>query len=179
MCCRTLPATKEKRREGAPSISFSFVGGRVRLHVGYKNCSELFLSAHFLFWDILNVNLNFPFAVNVMLKLSNKRKGSGEGRGAWEVSPLVLPHQPLQRLHHKCFLHWAAIKLPDAKWLVEIVVGRRKGELQSQEKRHRCGSFLLIQHLIYSIKHRGAYLIFNVSDAVFIRGRLIFQNHIS
>ena len=121
------------------------------------------------------MNLTFPFAVNVMLKLSSKRKGSGERRGTGEVSPLALPHQPLQRLHHKCFLHWAAIKLPDANWPVKIVVGRRKGELQSHEKRHRCGSFLLIQYLIYSIKHRGAYLISNVSDAVFIRGRLVFQ----
>ena len=25
----------------------------------HKNCFELFLSAHFLFWDILNVNLTF------------------------------------------------------------------------------------------------------------------------
>ena len=160
MCSHTLPATKEKRREGAPSIHFSFVGGRVRLHVG----------SHFLFWEILNVNLTFPFAVNVILKLSNKRKGSGGGGGQGKF---------LQRLHHKCFLHWATIKLPDANWLVKIVVGKRKGELQSHEKRHRCGSFLLNQYRIYSIKHRGAYLIFNVSDAVFIRGRLVFQNHIS
>ena len=32
---RTLPRTKEKRREGA-CLRFSFVGGRVRLEVGYK-----------------------------------------------------------------------------------------------------------------------------------------------
>ena len=175
MCSRTLP---RQRKNGERELS-SFVGERVRLQVGYKNSFELFLSAYFLFWENLNVNLTFPFAVNVMLKLSNKRKGSGEGRGTGEVSPLALPHQPLQRLHHKCFLHWAAIKLPDANWPVKIVVGRRKGELQSHEKRHRCGSFLLIQYLIYSIKHRGAYLISNVSDAVFMRGRLVFQNHIS
>ena len=67
MCSRTFPPTKEKQREGAPSIRFFFVGGRVRLQVGYKNSFELFLSAHFLFWEILNVNLTFPFAVNVML----------------------------------------------------------------------------------------------------------------
>ena len=34
MCSRTLPPTKEKR----PSLRFSLVGGRVRLHVGYKVC---------------------------------------------------------------------------------------------------------------------------------------------
>ena len=179
MCSPTLPPVKEKRREGAPSIRFSFVGGRVTLQVSYKNCFELFLSAHFLIWEIINVNLTFPFAVNVMLKLSNKRKGYGEGRETGEVSPLALPHQPLQRLHHKCFFHWAAKTLPRCKRAGENCCGRRKGELQSHEKRHRCGSFLLIQYLIYSIKHRGAYLIFNVSDAVFIRGRLVVQNHIS
>ena len=101
-----------------------------------------------------------------MLKLSNKRKGSREGRGTAEVSPAASP-QMLSSL--------SCIKLPDANWPVKIVVGRRKGGLQSHEKRHRCGSFLLIQYLIYSIKHRGAYLISNVSDAVFIRGRLVFQ----
>ena len=175
MCSHTLP---RQRKNGERELS-SFVRERVRLQVGYKNSFELFLSAYFLFWEILNVNLTFPFAVNVMLKLSNKRKGSGEGRGTGEVSPLALPHQPLQRLHHKCFLHWAAIKLPDANWPVKIVEGRCKGELQNHEKSHRCGSFLLIQHLIYSIKHRGTYLISNVSDAVFIRGHLVFQNHIS
>ena len=37
------------------------------------------------------MNLTFPFAVNVMLKLSNKRKGSGEGRGTAEVSPAASP----------------------------------------------------------------------------------------
>ena len=42
MCSRTLPPTKEKRIEGAPSIRFFFVGGKVRLHVGYKNSFELF-----------------------------------------------------------------------------------------------------------------------------------------
>ena len=37
------------------------------------------------------MNLTFPFAVNVMLKLSNKRKGSGEGKGTGEVSPAASP----------------------------------------------------------------------------------------
>ena len=35
----------------------------------YKICFELFLSAHFLFWEIRNLNLTF--AVNVKFKLSN------------------------------------------------------------------------------------------------------------
>ena len=39
MCSRTLPLTKEKRREGTPSLRFFLVGGRVRLHVGYKVCN--------------------------------------------------------------------------------------------------------------------------------------------
>ena len=42
----------------------------------HKNCFELFLSVHFLFWEIFNLlNLTFavclPFAVFVKLKLSN------------------------------------------------------------------------------------------------------------
>ena len=36
MCSRTLPPTKEKRREGTPSLRFFFPS--LRLHVGYKVC---------------------------------------------------------------------------------------------------------------------------------------------
>ena len=35
MCSRTLPPTKEKRREGTPSLCFF---PSLRLHVGYKVC---------------------------------------------------------------------------------------------------------------------------------------------
>ena len=35
MCSRTLPPTKEKRREGTPSLRFF---PSLRLHVGYKVC---------------------------------------------------------------------------------------------------------------------------------------------
>ena len=37
----------------------------------HKNCFELFLSAHFLFWE--NLNLTLTFAVYQKLKLSNDR----------------------------------------------------------------------------------------------------------
>ena len=37
----------------------------------HKNCFELFLSAHFLFWEFFNLNLTLAVAVNAMLDLSN------------------------------------------------------------------------------------------------------------
>ena len=36
----------------------------------HTNCFGLFLSAHFQFWEILNLNLTFVFAVYVKRKLS-------------------------------------------------------------------------------------------------------------
>ena len=166
MCSRTLP---RQRKNGERELS-SFVGGRVRLQVGCENSFELFylLISYFEKFStrIWLFRLPWTWCLNSLIREKGPERGGGQQKF-------------LQLLHHKCFLHWAAIKLPNANWPVKILEGRRKGELQSHEKSHRCGSFLLIQHLIYSIKHRGAYLISNVSDAVFIRGRFVFQNHIS
>ena len=53
--------------------------------------------------------------------------------------------------------------MPAANWLVKVVVG----------KRNTCGfTSFQIKHLIYPIRCRGACLIFNVFDAVFIWERL-------
>ena len=49
MCGRTLRPTKEKRREGAPSIRFFFVGGRVRLHVAIRIVLSCFYLLIFYF----------------------------------------------------------------------------------------------------------------------------------
>ena len=52
----------------------------------HKNCFELFLSAHFLFWEILNLNLTFAVCrIYVTLKLSIVVKGPFYIPATWRV----------------------------------------------------------------------------------------------
>ena len=52
----------------------------------HKNCFELFLSAHFLFWEILNLNLTFAVCrIYVTLKLSIVVKGPFDIPATWRV----------------------------------------------------------------------------------------------